>query len=303
MCAAATSWSTSADPLAGTAQGWASVRPTRWEASRVPARASASSEVSLCRSMVRFSTAPSESTTTKQRVQRREADELDRADGGGVVRGADDDGGVGGQLGEQARGALEHRLHFAVDLLEELRDLLALDRAEDAGPGQVVDEEAIALVGRDAAGAGVGLDQVALALERHHFRADRGGGHLDPGRTGDVGGADGLGGPDVLGDHRLQNGGPAGVEGALVVGNVGDAGGVSGRSHRVPGTQVYRVPGPYPWPAAALPGAGAAVEAAGLSRHPGATPRRRPPGAPPPGRCSSSSSCPLSASRAACACG
>ena len=56
----------------------------------------------------------------QQRVQRREADELDRADGGRVVRGTDDDGGVGGQLGEQARGPLEHRLHFAVDLLEEL---------------------------------------------------------------------------------------------------------------------------------------------------------------------------------------
>ena len=177
-------------------------------------------------------------------VQRREADELDRPDGGGVVRGTDHDGGVGGQLGEEARGALEHRLHLPVDLLEELRDLLALYGPQDAGPGQVVDEEAIALVGRDAAGAGVGLDEVPLALERHHFRAHRGGGHLHTRRAGHVGGADGLGGPDVLGDHGLQNGRPAGVEGALVVGNVGERGRVSGRSHGVPGTQVYRVPGP-----------------------------------------------------------
>ena len=117
----------------------------------------------------------------QQGVQRRQADELDGADGGGVVRGTDDHGGVGGQLGEQARGPLEHRLHFAVDLLEELCHLAALDGPEDARAGQVVDEEAVALVGRDAAGTGVGLDQVALALERHHLRADGGRGHLHPG--------------------------------------------------------------------------------------------------------------------------
>ena len=160
--------------------------------------------------------------------------------------GPDDHGGVGSQLGQQARGPFENGLHLAVDLVEELAHLLPLARAEHAGRGQVVDEEAIPLVGRDAAGAGVGLDQVPLALERHHFRADRGRGHLYPRRVGHVGGADGLGGPDVLGDDRLQDGRPAGVEVALLTGDVGGRSGVSGRCHGVPGTQVYRVPGLRP---------------------------------------------------------
>ena len=109
-----------------------------------------------------------------------------------------------------------------MDLVEELGDLLALDGPENARSGQVIDEEAVALVGRNAARTGVGLDEVPLALECHHFRADGGRGHLHPRRVGDVGGADRLGGPDVLGDHRLQNGRSPGVEGALIAGNVGE---------------------------------------------------------------------------------
>ena len=54
------------------------------------------------------------------------------------------------------------------------------------GAGQVVDEEAVALVGRDAAGARVGLDEVAVALERHHLGADGGRGDLHPGCAGHV---------------------------------------------------------------------------------------------------------------------
>ena len=157
----------------------------------------------------------------QERVQRREPDQLDGPDGGRVVRGTDDDGGVGGQLGEEARGALEHRLHLPVDLLEELGDLLALAGPQDTGPGEMVDEEAVALVGRDTACAGVGLDQIPLALERDHFGADGGGGDLHPRCIGNMGGTDRLGRPDVLGDHRLQNGCPPVVQGALVPGKVG----------------------------------------------------------------------------------
>ena len=59
----------------------------------------------------------------QQRVEGREADQLDGADGGRLVGGADHDRRVRGQLGEQPRGPLEHRLHFAVHLLEELGHL------------------------------------------------------------------------------------------------------------------------------------------------------------------------------------
>ena len=147
-----------------------------------------------------------------------------------------------------------------------------LGRPEDAGLGQVVDEEAVALVGRDAAGAGVGLHQVALALERHHFGAHGGRGDLHPGCVGHVGGADRLGRADVLGDHRLENGGPAVVEGAVVRRRSSVCGaesvvGVMG----VPGTQVYRVPGRPVAPARRHGGAPGPIGA--LSRRPGAAPR------------------------------
>ena len=134
MCAEATSRSTWADPLAGTAQGWVRVRPTRCEESRVPARAS----VVLGGLGLEVDGPLLHGTVgehhDQQRMQRREADELDGADGGGVVRGADDDGRVRGQLGEQARGALEHRLHLAVDLVEELRHLLRWTGPSTPGP-------------------------------------------------------------------------------------------------------------------------------------------------------------------------
>ncbi len=148
--------------------------------------ASTSSVTSTSSSIVRFSTAPSERTTTSRASRGRQADHLDRADGGRIVRGPDHDGGVGGELGEQPGGPLEHVLHLAVDLVEEGAHLLVLGRPEDAGLGQVVDEEAVALVGRDPPGAGVRLDQVAVALEGHHLGAHGGRGDLHPGGIGHV---------------------------------------------------------------------------------------------------------------------
>ena len=52
--------------------------------------------------------------------------------------------------------------------------------AERRRSDQRVDEVAVALVGGDAAGAGVGLDEVALLLEQRHLVADRGRRHLRP---------------------------------------------------------------------------------------------------------------------------
>ena len=72
-----------------------------------------------------------------QRVQRARARRAGRTGWWPFVRGADHHGGVRGQLGEQARGPLEHRLHLAVDLVEELRApcVAGPDRAPRARPG------------------------------------------------------------------------------------------------------------------------------------------------------------------------
>ena len=94
-------------------------------------------------------------------------------------------------------------------MVEEVGYLAALHRPEGAGRGEVVDEEAVALVGRDAPCARVGLHQVSLAFERDHLRADGGGRDLHARRVGDVRGAHRLGRADVLADDGLQNGGAA----------------------------------------------------------------------------------------------
>ena len=206
------------------------------------------------------------------------------------MRGTDDDGGVGSQLGEEARGTLEHRLHLPVDLLEELRDLLALCRPQDTGSGQVVDEEAVALVGRDVAGAGAGLDEVPLSFERHHFRAHRGGGHLHAGRAGHVEEPTGFAVPmysvttaSRMAARRALRACGSSATSVIGVESVGEV----MRCLALKSTQCQGRTSGRHW-ASRHPGG---HRTPGLSRHPGAGPRRRPPGAPPPGRCSSSS-CP-----------
>ena len=110
----------------------------------------------------------------------------------------------------EVRSSIE--LDLAVGVVEELADLLATDRIEGAGPGQVVDEEPVALVGGDPTGAGVGLGQKAVPLEGGHVRAHGGRGHAHAGGVHHVLGPDRLGRPDVLGDHGVEDGRLAGVE-------------------------------------------------------------------------------------------
>ncbi len=136
---------------------------------------------------------------------RTEPDELEGADRCRLVRGTDDHGGAVGQVGEEPGGLVEHLLDLAVGVVEELADLLSADRVERAGAAQVVDEEAVALVGRDAAGAGMGLDEEAFPLERGHVGADGGRRHAHSGCVDDVLGTDGLGGADVLGHHSVED--------------------------------------------------------------------------------------------------
>jgi hypothetical protein len=127
-----------------------------------------------------------------------------------VGRG-DDQGGVGSEVGQQLGRVLQHALQLAVGPGEEVLDLGLVLGAERAGlrRAQVVHEEAVALVGGDAPGAGVGVGQEALPLELGHVVAHRGGRHLELAHAGDVGRPHRLRGVDVLLDHGPEDGGLA----------------------------------------------------------------------------------------------
>ena len=140
------------------------------------------------------------------RHPRRESDELHGAHDGRFDGRPDDDGGIVREVRQQAAGVLEHLLEGAVGVREELADLRPPGRVEPARHGQVVDEEPVALVGRDAPGRGVRLGEVALLLEHGHLVAHRRRTDLDAGRVGDMGRADRLRGLDVLLDHRPEDG-------------------------------------------------------------------------------------------------
>ena len=84
-----------------------------------------------------------------------------------------DDSGAVGELSEQSRRVLEHPFQFAVGLGEKDLHLLVLGLSEGMGAAEVVDEEAVTLVGGDTPGARVGVGQVPLAFECRHVGADR----------------------------------------------------------------------------------------------------------------------------------
>ena len=89
-----------------------------------------------------------------------------------------------GEPGEQVGGLVQHLLEPAVGGGEEVADLARRRRRRAVpGDGEVVDEEAVALVGRDASGRGVRLDQVALLLEHRHLVAHRRRRHADARRA------------------------------------------------------------------------------------------------------------------------
>ena len=141
-----------------------------------------------------------------------ETHQLDRADGGRIVGGPDHHGGAVGQIGEQARGPLEHELDLPVGVVEELTNLVAPARIERARFGQMVDEEPVALVGGDAPGAGMGLGQKPVALQSGHVRTHRGRRHTHPGGLDHMLRPHRLGRADVLGDHGVEDGRLAVVE-------------------------------------------------------------------------------------------
>jgi hypothetical protein len=93
--------------------------------------------------------------------------------------------------------------------VEELAHLGDLHVVEATGLAEVVDEEAVALVGGDATRRGVGLGEEPFLLEHGHLVAHGGRRNVDVVGAGDVGGADGLARTDVLLHHGSQDGGLA----------------------------------------------------------------------------------------------
>ena len=148
----------------------------------------------------------------EQRDARAERHHLRRADRGRLVGRAHDHACVLGEVGEQAAGVVQHLLELAVGAGEELAHLLRLARAEVARLGELVDEEAVALVGGNAPGARVGLGEIALPLEQRHLVADGGRRDAQARRPGHVGRSDRLGRLDVLLDNGPQDGGLAFVQ-------------------------------------------------------------------------------------------
>ena len=143
-------------------------------------------------------------STTSSRFGR-ERDQLDVADRGPGQRGVLHDRDLAGQLREQPHRAVHHVVE--VDrAVEEGGDRALLGGAHRLERGQPVDEQPVALVGRDPAGAGVRLGDEPLLLQRRHVVAD--GGRRDAERVplDQRLGADRLLGGDVVLDDGAQHG-------------------------------------------------------------------------------------------------
>ena len=100
---------------------------------------------------------------------------------------ADDDGGVVGQVGQQVGRAGGASPRGGRGRCGRSRRPGPCDVVEAPRRAQVVDEEPVPLVGRDAAGRRVRLDEVPLLLEHGHLVAHRRRRDAHAGRVGDVG--------------------------------------------------------------------------------------------------------------------
>ena len=175
----------------------------RWTVVRTSAR---SSSVTACSSLDQplLDSAGREDQHDEQAV-RCERDQLDVTDRGPGEGGVLHDRDLVGQLREQPHRAVHHVVE--VDRpVEEGGDRALLGGAHRLERGQAVDEQPVALVGGDPAGAGVRLGDEPLLLQRRHVVAD-GRGRDTEGVTLDQGlGADRLLGGDVVLDDGSQDG-------------------------------------------------------------------------------------------------
>ena len=76
---------------------------------------------------------------------------------------------------------MQQILEGAVRRRKEVGDGPAVGRVERTLFGEVVDEVAVPEVGRDPAGGGVRLHEIAVVLEHGHVVADGGARHTQPG--------------------------------------------------------------------------------------------------------------------------
>ena len=134
----------------------------------------------------------------------RERDQLHVPHGRAGQRRVLHDGDLPGELGEQP-----HRpAHHVVEVdraVEEALDGPPLGRRQRLDAGEPVDEEPVALVGGDAAGAGVRLGDVALVLQGRHVVAHGRRGDPEVVPLGEGLGADRLLGGDVVLDDGAQH--------------------------------------------------------------------------------------------------
>ena len=133
-----------------------------------------------------------------------ELDELDVRDGrpreGRVLHDRD----LAGQLGERADRAHQHVVEIG-RALQERGDRGALRGRERAHLGEVVDEDAVALVGRHAPGRRVRRRDELLVLEERHVVADRRRRHAERVPLDDRLAADGLARVDEVLHDRPQH--------------------------------------------------------------------------------------------------
>ena len=107
---------------------------------------------------------------------RLEQEHLDVPDGRRLERGRRDERQQARQIGERLRGRLQRRLDFA----PQRREIELEPRRTRLEPfEQLVDVQAVASLGRDPAGGGVGMGQEAQPFELRELVAHRRGGHQE----------------------------------------------------------------------------------------------------------------------------
>ena len=182
----------------------ASGRPTSAPLSRLRSPATSASESTSPRSTTRWSTRPESVISTSISRAGVSATSSQVADGRAGQRGVLDDGDLAGELGEQPDAAAQHVVEVDRAVEEGLHGA-PLGRGQRLDLREPVDEGAVALVGGDAAGAGVRLGDEPLVLQHGHVVADRGTGHTEIVPVDDHLRSDGLLGAHVVRDDGAQH--------------------------------------------------------------------------------------------------
>ena len=184
----------------------------------------------------RCSTRPVSVIMTSMQPRGRDRHQLEVADPAAGQARVLHDGDLAGELGQQPHGAVHHIVE--VDRADqEPLDRPPLGRRERLDPGEPVDEEPVALVGRHPARAGVRLAEVALLLQHRHVVAYGGRRDAQVVPLDQRLAADRLLGRDVVLDDGAQD-----LQLAVVERHVPPSEAIVTRAGSTPGTPVRRVP-------------------------------------------------------------